>query len=377
MYTRHFALAFLVVSYSVLISFPTLLYAAEEEALPSVTVQSIEKISVTPSITFNGRAEAVSSVALKARVNGFLESISFNEGDVVTKDQVLFGIEREQYKAQVDAIKGNVFRLRGTLKLAEIERDRRQLLVRRKQISQEELDRAMAGVTEAQGQLLSEQANLEQAELNLSYTEIKAPFTGTIGVSYFDVGDVVSPLSGDLAVIVSKDPMYVNFPVSQRQLLSFREKSANSELDFGGAVVKIRLANGDDYAHTGKVNFIDVLSNPSTDTTIVRAEFPNPEGLLVHQQLLDVVLEESDADMQLAVPQRALLLDQIGAYVLTVDDSNTIQVTRIELGDSVEGMVVVVSGLEEGAKVVVQGGQRVRPGMKVNATEASSAGGGL
>lgn len=377
MYTRHFALAFLVVSYSVLISFPTLLYAAEEEALPTVTVQSIEKISVTPSVTFNGRAEAVSSVALKARVSGFLESISFNEGDVVTKDQVLFGIEKAQYKAQVDAIKGNVFRLRGTLKLAEIERDRRQLLVRRKQISQEELDRAMAGVTEAQGQLLSEQANLEQAELNLSYTEIKAPFTGTIGVSYFDVGDVVSPLSGDLAVIVSKDPMYVNFPVSQRQLLSFREQSANSELDFGGAVVKIRLANGDDYAHVGKVNFIDVLSNPSTDTTIVRAEFPNPDGLLVHQQLLDVVLEESDADMKLAVPQRALLLDQIGAYVLTVDGNDTIQVTRIELGDSVEGMVVVVSGLEEGAKVVVQGGQRVRPGMKVKATEASSVGGGM
>lgn len=87
MYTRHFALAFLVVSYSVLISFPTLLYAAEEEALPTVTVQSIEKISVTPSVTFNGRAEAVSSVALKARVSGFLESISFNEGDVVTKDR--------------------------------------------------------------------------------------------------------------------------------------------------------------------------------------------------------------------------------------------------------------------------------------------------
>lgn len=377
MFNRHFAISFILISSTLLTSFSTFLYAAEEEALPSVTVQPAKKVSVTPSITFNGRAEAISSVALIARVNGFLESVNFKEGDVVSKDQVLFGIEKEQYKAQVDAVKGSVFRLRGTLKLAEIERDRRQLLVRRRQISQEELDRAIAGVTEAQGQLLSEQANLEQAELNLSYTDIKAPFNGTVGVSNFDVGDVVSPSSGPLAVIVSKDPIYVNFPVSQRQLLTFREKSENSNLDFGGAVVKIRLANGQDYSHQGKVNFIDVLSNPSTDTTIVRAEFPNPDGLLVHQQLLDVMLEESSSDLKLVVPQRALLLDQIGAYVLTVDGNDTIQVTRLELGDSVEGNVVVLSGLNEGDRVVVQGGQRVRPGMKVNATDASSNGGGL
>lgn len=369
MNSRYLSSITFVFFFVTILLYSSILYASEEGPLPSVTVQPAERISVTPTVTFNGRADAVSSVALIARVNGFLESVSFKEGDTVSKGQVLFGIEKEQYQAEVDAMKGSVFRLRGTLKLAEIERDRRQLLVKRRQISQEELDRAIAKVTEAKGQLLSQQAKLEQAEINLGYTEIQAPFDGTIGVSRFDVGDVVGPGSGELAVIVSKDPMYVNFPVSQKQLLTFREKSSSSnDLGLGDTTVKVRLANGDKYTHEGRVNFIDVLSNPSTDTTIVRAEFPNPNGILVHQQLLDVILEESSSDLRLAVPQRALLLDQVGAYVLTVDDNDTIKVTRLELGDTIDGKVVVLNGLKEGDRVVVQGGQRVRPGMKVNAT---------
>lgn len=358
------------------LAFPSYLRAEAEPPAPSVSVQQVQLTEVTPSETFSGRVEATATVALVARVQGFLEQQLFNEGDFVESGQLLYVLEKGQYEADVKAVEGTIHRLRGTLKLAEIERDRRQQLVARNQIARTEFDRAVASVDETQGDLISQNALLDQAKLNLSYTDITAPISGYIGFSNVDIGDVVGPSTGSLATIVSRDPIYVNFPVSQRQLLMFRQQQEQEGESPSDVVVKVRMADNELYAQEGKIDFVDVLSNPGTDTTTVRAEFPNPDGFLVHQQLVTVVLEEQAANMQLTVPQRAIQIDQIGSFVLLVDDENTVQVQRIEAGDVISGKVVVQEGLNEGDRVIVLGIQKVRPGMVVNPTLVSSEEGG-
>ena len=222
---------------------------------------------------------------------------------------------------------------------------------------------AAAGILEAQ-------AALERAQIDLGYTEIHAPIAGRIGRAAFSVGNLVGPDSGVLATIVSQDPIYVTFPVSQRQLLEYRRRGDDAA---GPPVVKVTLPDGTAYEHPGEVNFFDVQVDQGTDTVTVRAAFPNPERTLVDGQFVNVRVERGEPVQMLAVPQASVQIDQAGPFVLVVGGDNKVEARRITLGAVAGAQVVVQAGLKAGDKVIVEGIQKARPGITVAATEAPPA----
>jgi membrane fusion protein (multidrug efflux system) len=240
--------------------------------------------------------------------------------------------------------------------------------VARDAAAQTKLDDARAARDEARGSLDKLEAELTQAKLQLSYTEIKAPISGRIGKSLLTAGSFVSPASGTLATIVAQDPIGVTFPVSQRDILAVREQAA-SGASIADLTVYLQLGKDKRYDHPGKVDFVDVQVNTGTDAVDVRASFPNPDGVLVDGQLVTAVVESSTAKPVLVVPVGAIQINQSGTFVLIVNADNKIEVRPVETASQAGNGVAVAKGLAEGDRVVIEGVQKVRPGQTVEATE--------
>jgi membrane fusion protein (multidrug efflux system) len=334
---------------------------------PAVTVVKVGAQEIRPTTTFTGRVEAKEKVDLRARIDGFLEKRLFTEGADVKEGDLLFVIEKGLYKAAVDQAKAGIATAEATLKLADIEVDRQSQLVARNTGTQAKLDEVTAKQGEARGNLLAQKAALERAELQLSYTDIRASVAGRIGRASASVGNFVGPSSNALATIVSQDPIYVTFPVTQREILAVRKENAGKPDQF---VVHVQLADGSRYDQSGKLDFLDVSVNQGTDTALVRAVFANPQRILVDGALVTAVVETGKAESVLVVPQQAMQVDQTGPYVLIVDKDNKIQVRRIEVGESRGVNAVVRKGLAADERVVTEGIQRVRPDQVVSPAEA-------
>lgn len=332
---------------------------------PIVGVVEVASRDVTPLTTFNGRVVAVDTVELRARIAGFLDTMNFTEGGEVRQGDLLFGIEKRQYQAAVLQAQGAVQRAKAALADAQLQLNRGLELVKHRNIPQSEVDSRQAKRDDAQGQLTEAQAQLEQAEINLDYTEIKAPIAGRIGAKAYSVGNYVDPSSGTLATLVSQDPIYATFPVSARELLEVRTNAEQRGQDPSKVQVKIVLPDASLYPQTGTINFVDVQVSQSTDTVTVRATFANPKRDLIDGQLVGIVVESAEPEQALLVPQAALLADQAGPYVLTVDGSGKVEQRRVKLGDPHDPDVVVAEGLKAGERVIVEGLQKVRPGQLV------------
>lgn len=333
---------------------------------PAVTVIKVSAAEIKPTSTFTGRIEAQYKVDLRARIEGFLEKRLFTEGADVKEGELLFVIEKGLYQAAVDQAKAALLTAESTLKLADLEVDRQTQLFQRNVTAQATLDQATAKQGEARGNMLAQKAALAKAELQLGYTDIASPIAGRVGRASVSVGNFVSPSSNALATIVSQDPIYASFPVTQRELLDVRKDQPAHADNF---VIYVQLADGSRYPSPGKIDFIDNTVNQGTDTVIVRAIFPNPNRILVDGQLVTVVAETGKGESALVVPQQALQVDQTGPYVLIVDKDNKIQVRRVDVDTGRGSDAVVRKGLTENELVVTQGIQRVRPGQVVTPTE--------
>jgi membrane fusion protein (multidrug efflux system) len=338
---------------------------------PTVTVAAVAAHDVTPSVTFNGRIEAADSVDLRARVEGFIEKRQFEEGAEVKAGDLLVVIEKAPYETQIGQIKGQLTSAEGSLRLAKTEVGRKKQLVDRQAVAQVQLDVAEGQYAQALGEQQRLQAALRRAELDLSYTDIKAPISGNVGRFAFSVGDFVTPSSGSLAVIVSQDPMYVTFPVSARQLLAIQKAAEASGQDPRSVKVKVRLPDGSTYGEIGTINFVDVRVDPTTDTVSIRATIPNPKRLLVHNQLVGVIVEQARPVQALLIPQSAIIVDQTGPYVLVVNGENKVEQRRIRPGGQYDSRVIVGEGLKQGEQVIVEGLQKVRPGQPVAVSTAA------
>jgi membrane fusion protein (multidrug efflux system) len=241
---------------------------------------------------------------------------------------------------------------------------RSQELVRTNAVPQSTVDQNLANQGTAAAAVRSAQAALEQGNINLAFTQIKAPIDGRIGMANVSVGNFVSQSTGTLATIVSQDPIYVLFPATTQQVLDYRQRATKPPGEGGNAVVSAILPNGQKYPHPGSVDFLDIQANQATDTLTVRAVFPNPDSWLVAGQVVNVKVEAGEQAQTLVIPQAALQVDQSGSYVLVVSPDHKVEQRRVKLGP-VQGADITVSvGLKPG----VEGIQKVRPGQAVAPT---------
>jgi membrane fusion protein, multidrug efflux system len=290
----------------------------------------------------------------------------FDEGSDVKAGDLLFVIEKAPYEAVVAQRQAELASAEANKANTAAQLARGEELVKNDNIPRSEVDLRRADDLMAAAGIQEAQAALERAQINLSYTDIHAPIDGRISRAAVSIGNLVGPDSGVLATIVSQDPIYVTFPVTQRELLTHRGES-------GEPVVKVTLPDGTLYKHVGKPNFLDVQVDPGTDTLTVRAELPNPDRTLVDGQFVGVRVERGEPEQVLAVPQAALQVDQAGPYVLVVGGDDKVEARRVTLGAAEGDRAVVRDGLKEGERVIVEGVQKVRPGMAVAASEAPPA----
>lgn len=334
----------------------------QAKAVPApVTVEKVRMQDLAATNTYTGRIEAIDSVDLRARVSGYLQKRPFTEGSLVKAGDLLFEIEREPYEIALKQAKANLASAEGTLLNAKQDFERKDELAKKQFSSEAVRDDAKATLTQAQGALQARKADVEQATLNLSYTRILAPMDGLISRSSYSKGAFLSPQSGTLATLVRHDPIYVTFPVPQHVLLSVRRKGQGSDSVF----VELLLSDGSLYKHKGKIDFAEVQATASTDSVLVRASVPNPDKLLVDKQVVDVRVVGKETEKKLVLPQPALLVDQLGSYVLAVDENNKVIQKRLKTGKQRGVYMEVISGLKEGDKVIVSGLQRIRPGLLV------------
>jgi len=337
---------------------------------PAVSVTPVVSRQVTETGDFVGRIVAVDKVDIVARVSGFIEERNFTEGQEVKTGDLLFRIEQATYKAAVDQQRANLARAKATQTNTALQLERGKELIANRTIPQSTLDQRAADDAGARADVMQAQALLEQAEINLGYTEIRSPIDGKIGRANFTVGNLVAPTSGTLATIVSQDPIYVTFQASERDVLAYKRRLAESAGKNPHVTIHLKLPNGTIYEHPGITNFLDVQVDPNTDTQIVRAQVPNPDGLLVPGGVVGVVVERGAPQAALVVPQAAVQLDQAGRYVLVVDASKKVELRRVTTGVEEGRDVVVTEGLKEGELVIVEGVQKVRPGQVVTASIA-------
>jgi membrane fusion protein, multidrug efflux system len=347
---------------------------------PAVGVVRAERQQITQTDEFIGRIQAVGRVALVARVTAFLEKRQFVEGAEVKQGDLLYLLEQPPFKAQVDADVASVAQLEAQHLYAEQQLARGRSLLTSPAGQQQQVDQDVANERSLAAQVGAAVAQLQQAQINLAYTEIRAPIDGKITTTTVTEGNVVSQTSGTLATVVSQDPMYVIFPIASRSALELRDRYAQK--GFGAVLIRLRLLTGKLYGQEGHLDYVSPIVDQTTDTITLRGVIPNPvlPGLkagdpgsreLADGEFVTVLLEGVQPISVLAIPRTAVVSDQQGDYVLVVDAQNKAQERRVQLGQSTPSTAVVTSGLTEGELVISQGVQRVRPGQPVSASPAS------
>jgi membrane fusion protein (multidrug efflux system) len=331
----------------------------------TVGTVTAQRKALDKALDFVGRVEAVGRVEVRARVTGYLEAVLFTEGDPVKAGAPLYRIERDLFVAAVKQAEGALERSKAAEALAAIQLQRAQDLLDRNSGTVVARDQARAALDQAKGAVTGDEANLQTARINLGYTDITAPIAGQIGRTSVTKGNVVGPDSGVLTTIVSQDPIYVTFPVSQREFLRYQQGAKSPDRSKAG--VKIRFQDGSEYGQVGRVDFVNISVDRTTDTVLVRAVMPNPAGVLRDGQLVRVALQIGEPELKVLVPQAALIADQGGVYVFVVEDGRAV-IRRVKPGSGGTGPDAVIDeGLSGGELVIVDGLQRVRPGIAVRA----------
>lgn len=344
---------------------------------PLVTVAKVTEQDVNPPAEYVGHVQAVQTVDLRARIEGFLEQVKFKEGSDVHAGNLLYVIEKAPYQAKVDADTARVTQTTATHTKARqyLERVR---TVRSGGVSQSDIDDAVAEELRARGELEQAKANLKRSQLDLGYTMVTAPITGRIGQTAFTRGNLVNPASGPLARIVQIDPIRVVYSISENDLdaVKMALKDAAGDKKHPMLTPRIKLSEGHVLKTAGKIDFVDNTVDPGTGTIAVWALFDNPDGILLPGQYVSVLVARSQPELMTVVPQSAVLEDHDGRYVLVVNDKNQVAVRRIETGPVVGTNWSIKSGLTVNEKVIIEGVQKVRPGQLVKTALANEQKGG-
>ena len=342
-----------------------------KEIIPTeVTVTTVKEKSVPFKRILVGETVAEDSVNLKARVTGFLTKCNFKWGSIVKKGQVLFEIEKGLYEADLKEAEAILEKALAVQMNSEKDYNRKKGLYFKNAVSEEAYDNAKQAKGTADANVKDAEGVLKIAKLNLSYTIIKAPFTGKIDRPEYSVGNLVGPESGTLATIVKLDPMQVEFNPDEVQYLNLNPTDEmRSE-----TTARIKLSNNKIYKYKGHVVYTDNRIDSSTGTINVRASFPNPDNYLLPGQYVSVYPERKDNQKYLVIPQEALMSGQIGEYVYLVNDDNIVETRTITTGHTDDTDVVALTGLKAGEIVITKGLQKVRDGQKVNPVKEDNEG---
>ncbi|MBS0506627.1 MAG: efflux RND transporter periplasmic adaptor subunit, partial [Proteobacteria bacterium] len=320
--------------------------------------------------TLPGRTRAFLTAEVRPQVSGIVQQRLFTEGAMVRKGQALYQLDDRSLRAAVDSAEAALAKAEASARTQEATARRNAELVKIDAISRQAHDESLAGAAQARADVGVARANLETARINLRYSRIEAPIAGRISLSSVTPGALVTANQANaLTTIVQMDPMYVDFTQSSTELVQLRrdwEAGRYQKLDGNQARVRIRLDDGSDYAHEGRLQFAGVIVNDTTGTVTLRAELPNPDGLLMPGMYVQALLPTGLASDALLIPQQAVSRDLTGrANVLVVGDGDIIEKRPVELARAIGNRWLVDSGLAAGERLVVDGFQRVKPGDKV------------
>ena len=345
---------------------------------PEVTVVQVEEQAVRNFIELPGRVQAVRTAEVRARVDGIVQRRLYNEGSDVPAGKQLFLIDPSEVRAKLNAAEAARERAEATAANAAQDVARYEGLVAEEAISKQEYDAALARLRTAQADVAQQRAQVEAARLSLGYTTVTSPISGRAGRAQVTEGALVSAASGTLLTTVEQlDPIYVNFGQSSSALLATRREITQGRLkvpELGRVTVHLELEDGSPYEPIGHLDFLDLSIDEATGTAAIRAEFPNPARTLLPGQFVRARIEAGVRPSGILIPQRAVRLTPQGANVLTVDASNAVASRPIKVGELQGGSWLVLEGLAPGDRVIVDGLQKVQPGMSVRIAQGEAPG---
>jgi multidrug efflux system membrane fusion protein len=341
---------------------------------PEVGVTAVVPRGVEFSDEFNGRVEAVNNVELRPRVSGYLERMPVKEGDFVTAGTVLFVIDQRPYRIALERANAQLAHAKAAAELARVQINRVKTLMAARATSQEELDNARATDQQASADLTAAQAAVDDAALNMSFTEVKAPIAGRVGRALMTIGNLVRADESLIMTLVSQDPVYIYFDCDEQSLLRYNTHRARAQgLPITDARVEVRLANEQGFPHSGTVEFLDNRLDPATGTILARVRMANADHRFVPGLYARVRLSSEHKDGVLLVDEKAVLTDQDKKYLYVIGPDNHALRRDITIGRVIDGQRIVENGLKPNDEVVVDGMQKIfYPGAVVKPVSISA-----
>jgi membrane fusion protein (multidrug efflux system) len=350
--------------------------AAMQGSMPNVTVVTLKTQPVTLTRQLPGRTNAFVVAEVRPQVTGIVKERLFNEGSFVQAGQPLYQLDDATYQADYNSAKAQLERARASVDIAKYNAERAEKLIGSRAISEQDLNNARAELRQAEADVGIAKARVDAARVTLNYARITSPIEGRIGKSTVTQGALVTKDQSDpLATVQQLDPIYVDLTRSATELLDLRRTlSSGVARETDGIPVTIILEDGTRYAYEGQLAFSDVAVDPMTGSYALRVVVPNPDHLLMPGMYVRAIISNAVLERGLLVPQRGIARDAKGdASAMVVNSENTVEQRAVQVSRTIGDQWLVDSGLVEGDRVIIEGLQRIRPGVPVNATEADTA----
>ncbi|WP_232298008.1 efflux RND transporter periplasmic adaptor subunit [Nitrosospira sp. NpAV] len=340
---------------------------------PEISVARVLSRPVQQWNEYTGRVSAIDTIELRARVSGYVQRVAYKEGQEVKKGDLMFLIDQRPYRMALANAQAQLDRARVAEKLAGMRDKNARLLMEAEAISREEMDTRSTTLTQSTADIDAAKAVVDNAKLQLEFTEVRAPVAGKTSRAVLTVGNLAVADQTILTTVVSQDPMYVYFDVDENSYLRYGEQEREGEGAAAGTSVRVGLANEQGYPHAGTINFFDNQVNPAVGTIRVRAVLPNADRVFTPGLFVRVQFVSGGKENALLIDDKAVMTDQDRKYVYVVDKDNKVQRRDIVLGRMAEGLRVIQSGLAPEDRIVVTGQQKIHPGMAVKLNEIPMA----